>query len=85
MKYVMFEEPSGIRYPIVFSELINHSTIVRGMHSQYPGIKPISAGFCNRHGQAWGKSVTLDLKSNVDPSGPPDDVYYLKKMFDIED
>lgn len=77
MKYVIFEEPSGVEYPIVFPDLVKHDFIVQCVNTAYPGIKPISAGFCNVSGEAWGKSISLNMKSR-----PIEDRWYLKKLFD---
>lgn len=85
MKYVMFERPDGIIFPMVTYDLIGHDFIASCVASQYPGIKPISAGFCSvdtSTGESvvsiWGQSVTLKLKCN------PSDAWHLKKMFDRE-
>jgi len=65
MKYIMFDPPCGAMFPVVFPEHIDHSMIASSIQSQYPGIKPISAGFCDQAGTAWGKSVTLNLSWGV--------------------
>lgn len=77
MKYVMFEEPGGMQYPIVFPEHVQHRFITQCVNAAYPGIKPISAGFVSTDGMAHGKSIGLDLKSL------PGDTYLLCKLFGI--
>ena len=79
MKYVIFEIPGGLRYPFVFPEIVTHSDVVGAYQSIYPGIKVVSAGFCNRFGNSWGISVSLKLSSH-----PVEDDILLKKMFDCD-
>jgi len=59
--------------------MIDHSMIARSIVSAYPGIKPVSAGFCSKSGEAWGKSVTLKLESRLE------DTWGLRKLFGIEE
>jgi len=59
--------------------MIDHSMIARSIVSAYPGIKPVSAGFCGKQGEAWGKSVTLELESRKE------DARGLRKLFGIEE
>jgi len=79
MKYVLFEDPSGLQYPIVFPELVQHYIIVNSVRAAYPGVKPVSAGFCSTSGNAWGESISCKIKSN-----PKNDEWYLKKMFGVD-
>ena len=79
MKYIVFEDPSGLRYPILFPEVIGHDMIARSINAAYPGIRPVSAGFCSAHGGAWGNSVSLGLKYN-----PVDDKQLIMKTLGIE-
>ena len=79
MKYIIFDSPVNGYFPIIFPEFVDHSFIAQSVHSAYPGVKPISAGFCNKNGNVWGKSVSLKLDSL------PEDAYYIKKCLEIED
>lgn len=81
VKYVLFEDPSGIRFPIVIPNHIDHSLFVRALEQTHPGIKPVSAGFMSiaflddeNKVSAWGSSVTLKL------SPQPDDNIWLQKL-----
>jgi len=74
MKYVMFEEPTGMQYPIVFPDHMEHRFITQCVNAAYPGIKPISAGFVNAEGLTYGKSIGL----NMNPL--PGDIDLLKKL-----
>jgi len=79
MKYIMFLDPAGLEYPIVFPDWVDHSMMARCITGLYPGIKPVSAGFCGKQGEAWGKSVTLELESRKE------DARGLRKLFGIEE
>lgn len=62
MKYIVFMSPSGLEYPVLFPEFIDHSEIAKSI-----GDTPISAGFCSvddrGHISVYGKSQTLNLVS----------------------
>jgi len=84
MKYIMFEEPSGIRWPLMFPEIVQHSDIARAINSETPGIKPVSAGFFSMlktEGEnvylTHGKSVSMGLDAKAE------DAEEIKKTFDF--
>jgi hypothetical protein len=61
MKYIIFENYSGLQYPIIFPNFIQHCDIVRKIEH-----RPISAGFIiikNNKYEIYGKSVSLNLYS----------------------
>ena len=76
MKYIIFDSPSGIEEPVIFSELQAHSDMVRCVHSRFPGLNVVAAGFCrfvvdkDYHVvvSCWGKSVTLGVSSRSEDS-----------------
>ena len=81
MKYVCFElsgENPGPRIPFLFPDMISHSDIVRAWTAQYPGYVAVSGGFASWSGNAWGKSITAGLKSDVEDSG------YIKRLLEVE-
>ena len=77
MKYIIFQEPGGLEFPILFPDLVTHSMIQQSINSVYPGIKAVRAGFCNNLGACWGKSVSLKLNSNM-----AEDEWLLKRCFE---
>jgi hypothetical protein len=77
MKYIIFENPDTIEFPVLFPELIGHDFIRDSINACYPGVKAVRAGFCNANGACWGKSVRLNLNSNMAL-----DEFLLKQMFD---
>lgn len=79
MKYIVFEDPSGLRHPILFPEIIGHDMIVRSINAAYPGIHPVSAGFCSANGGSWGQSISLKLKCN-----PLEDEQLIRKTFEMD-
>jgi len=63
MKYIIFEAETGLRYPVIFSIIIKHSTMSNKIKD-----KTISAGFCkifNGKIQCYGQSVSLNLHCNI--------------------
>ena len=73
MKYIIFSSPSKGEFPILFPEAIEHSFIAQCVNAEYPGIKPVSAGFCEvslSEVGLYGKSVSLNLS-------PRHEDYYL--------
>ena len=79
MKYIIFQEPTGLEYPIVFPELLGHDFVRNSVRSEYPGVTAIRAGFCNAEGACWGQSISLRLSSDI-----PQDEWLLRKMFKNE-
>ena len=75
-KYVIFEGACGTR-TFIFGNETQHVEMARLMSAVYPGIKPVSAGFCsisevewNRDEvKAWGKSESLNLGSRPEDEG----------------
>lgn len=61
-KYVILTYPSGLVAPIVFSELLTHADVARGV-----GGTVLGAGFCyiNEKGRftCYGNSVSLKIES----------------------
>jgi len=86
MKYIIFESSLKGIFPVVFPDVVDHSFIASSVRERYPGVKATSAGFCTvgiwQHGQdearitvsAWGRSITLKLRSH------PDDVAVLEQL-----
>ena len=83
VKYVTLEDATGLRFPIVFPELVGHDCVVKA----FPHCKPVGAGFVsigvdadgNQTVSAYGKSVALN---NLGTDA--EDEFYLKKMFDVD-
>ena len=67
MKYIMFEDGSQLPHPVLFSDLIDHSTMSEMVQSKKAYLNPVSAGKVNQDDAgeiyAGGSSFTLDLKS----------------------
>jgi hypothetical protein len=63
-KYVVFEDERGLVIPMVFSELMQHVSMVPS------NVKVLGAGFCyiNEKGlyQCYGQSVGLGVQSRED-------------------
>lgn len=78
MKYIIFQDPNGLAYPIVFPEFIDHSFIKNAFKSIWPRTNAISAGFCNAQGSVYGESRTLGIESHQE------DEWCLKKLLDID-
>jgi hypothetical protein len=65
-KYLVFESAVLSWFPLVFPEFIEHTLIQRAMNAEYPGIPPVSAGFCSQAGGevlVSGEAKELRLKS----------------------
>jgi hypothetical protein len=77
MKYIMFEF-SGMRWPILFPEMVTHSDIARSITGCFPGFEVVSAGFCSRYGDVYGESVSLKVKSDQADS------IIIKKMLGLD-
>lgn len=73
MKYVMFEEKSGMVWPVLFPEMIDHSEINEAVTS-VRNCKAISAGFVGTSGSPYGGSVSLKIKSSSE------DKFYLNQL-----
>ena len=73
----MFEF-SGMRWPILFPDMVTHSDIGRSITDRFPGFEVVSAGFCNRHGDVYGESVSLEVKPD------PADSIIIKKMLGLD-
>lgn len=60
MKYVVFEEPNGARFPVLFGDQVTHASVA------LEGAKPISAGefMLKNNGQVetYGYSASTKLK-----------------------
>lgn len=69
MKYVIFEDEAGCRFPIIFPDVFVHSDMAE--YTQYQSmdklnkfVKPVSAGFISLKGECFGESESLNLKSD---------------------
>lgn len=63
MKYIIFEAKTGLRYAVIFSIIVKHSTMSNKIKD-----KAISAGFCrifNDKFQCYGESVSLRLRCDT--------------------
>jgi len=77
MKYIMFEF-AGMRWPVLFPEMITHKDISIPIIGRFAGFQAVSAGFCNRYGEVFGQAVSLDVKSD------PADAAIIKKMMGLD-
>jgi hypothetical protein len=77
MKYIMCESPMEDMFPVLFPEHVGHAMMRNAIHTTYPGIKIVSAGFCTSAGNVYGESVSLRLKSS------PKDAYWIRKTLDV--
>lgn len=67
MKYVILENPSGLRFGIMFPDFLQHVQIV----NNFSPAKPISAGFVAIEQQkciAYGGAVSLSLSTAKEDS-----------------
>lgn len=67
MKYVVFEDPRGQRFPVLFGNHVAHSQVKLELGRDGSGewAKPISAGewhLCRGRVETGGQSVSLGLK-----------------------
>jgi hypothetical protein len=62
-KYVMFKSPLYGEFPVCFPNIIEHNMMIQAICNEYPGIKPVSAGFYNSDFTCYGNSKVLNLKS----------------------
>ena len=70
MKYIMFEWPGLDEVPLLFPNCISHDDVANIVHRTYPGVTPVSAGFCEVEATAdqdtvayaFGNSTSLNLK-----------------------
>lgn len=60
MKYIILKS-WGIESAILFDENLSHSDFA---HIR----TPVSAGFCDAAGTAWGRSVSMNLESRLEDS-----------------
>jgi hypothetical protein len=60
LKYVIFDE-LGIEVGVMFNELLKHDAVAAGR-------KCVSAGYCDRDGNAWGSSTLLGLRARTEDS-----------------
>lgn len=58
MKYIIVE-CQELELAILFDEILTHADVAAGK-------KVVSAGFCNRDGLIWGKSVSLNLEPRAE-------------------
>lgn len=82
-KYIIFQEDGeGVKYPIIFPETLQHSSVANSMMNRSMGsfgphnLKPVSAGFVDINtGEAYGNSVSLNLATH------PDDSKFIRNSF----
>ena len=72
MKYIIFE-CGDVEMPVIFAGTVAHNVMERMVRSEYPGLKPISAGFYKaddyvNDGKPYveGGSMTLNLQSRAE-------------------
>jgi hypothetical protein len=78
MKYVVVKTQLGLEIPILFPELINHSTVQKFGRDH----ESVSAGFCLFDGGKWnayGESMTLRLKSRPNEDSDLINQYFRMK------
>lgn len=69
MKYIVIEDFTGLEFPIIFPDILDHASVA-------PDAKVVAAGFCRTalresHGDfhlwsCWGQSVSLGVQSRGD-------------------
>lgn len=61
MKYILFQDQTGARWPVLFPDHICHDQV------KVDSCKPVSAGFVDPHtGEPHGKSESLKLTINAE-------------------
>jgi len=87
-KYIIFDSPTIGEFPVLFPPSVQHHMISRAILSEYPGIKPLRAGFIHftdyigaakSSFYCRGESVGLKLKSD-----PEADRVLINDMFNIK-
>lgn len=64
MKYIMFENKHGMKFPIIFPDTFVHKQIEEKIREMDPTLSAISAGFITTKSTCFGKSESLgNMKS----------------------
>jgi hypothetical protein len=78
MKYIIFKR-GAFELPVLFPQLIEHSSVHIAPDRGGNPAEPIAAGFCDETGHCMGKSVSLKLESRQQDSA----IVKLAMEFDI--
>ena len=61
-KYIVIKPRDGSESIIIFSHLLNHSSVIKQMAPDH-GVEVLSAGFINYKFRCWGESHSLKIAS----------------------